>query len=41
MNQLKVGASYMLKRYNKNFNLIDESYNANPSVRSAIKNFDR
>ena len=35
------GKIYKIKRYNKNFNLIDESYNANPlSVRFAIKNFD-
>ena len=35
------GKIHKIKRYNKNFKLIDESYNANPlSVRSAINNFD-
>ncbi len=35
------GKIHKIKRYNKKFNLIDESYNANPlSVRNAIKNFD-
>ncbi len=34
------GKIHKIKRYNKNFNLIDESYNANPlSVKNAIKNF--
>ncbi|MDA9684838.1 UDP-N-acetylmuramoyl-L-alanyl-D-glutamate--2,6-diaminopimelate ligase [Candidatus Pelagibacter bacterium] len=35
------GKIYNVKRYKKNFKLIDESYNANPlSVKNAIKNFD-
>ena len=35
------GRSYKIKRYKKNFNLIDESYNVNPlSVKNAIKNFN-
>ena len=35
------GKIYKIKRYKKNFKLIDESYNANPlSVRIAIKNFN-
>ncbi len=35
------GKIHNVKRYKKNFKLIDESYNANPlSVRSAIKNFN-
>ena len=35
------GKIHNVKRYNKNFKLIDESYNANPlSVRSAINNFN-
>ena len=35
------GKIHNVKRYRKNFKLIDESYNANPlSVRSAIKNFN-
>ncbi len=30
-----------IKMFNKNFNLIDESYNSNPlSLKSALKNFD-
>ena len=34
------GKVYNVKRYKKNFKLIDESYNANPlSVKNAIKNF--
>ena len=34
------GKVYKIKRYNKNFNLIDESYNANPfSVKNALNNF--
>ncbi len=34
------GRIYDIKRYNKRFKLIDESYNANPSsVKNAIKNF--
>ena len=34
------GKVYKIKRYNKNFNLIDESYNANPfSVKNALRNF--
>ena len=34
------GKIYNIKRYKKNFKLIDESYNANPlSVKNAIKNF--
>ncbi len=34
------GKIYNVKRYKKNFKLIDESYNANPlSVKNAIKNF--
>ncbi len=34
------GRIHKIKRYNKNFKLIDESYNANPlSVRTAIRNF--
>ena len=36
------GKLYRVKRYNKIFNLIDESYNANPSSTSnAIKNFSK
>ena len=32
------GKNHLIKRYNKNFKLIDESYNANPlSVKNAIK----
>ena len=32
------GKKYSIKRYNKKFRLIDESYNANPlSVKNAIK----
>ncbi len=35
------GKIYNVKRYNKKFKLIDESYNANPlSVKNAIKNFN-
>jgi len=35
------GKIYNVKRYKKNFKLIDESYNANPlSVKNAIENFD-
>ena len=35
------GKIYNVKRYKKNFKLIDESYNANPlSVKNAIKNFN-
>jgi len=35
------GKIHKIERYNKKFNLIDESYNANPlSVKNAIKNFD-
>ncbi len=35
------GKIYEIKRYKKNFKLIDESYNANPlSVKNAIKNFN-
>ena len=35
------GKIHNIKRYKKNFKLIDESYNANPlSVKIAIKNFD-
>ena len=35
------GKIHNIKRYKKNFKLIDESYNANPlSVKNAIKNFD-
>ena len=35
------GKIYKVKRYKKTFNLVDESYNANPlSVRSAINNFN-
>ncbi len=35
------GKIYKVKRYNKKFKLIDESYNANPlSVKTAIKNFN-
>ncbi len=35
------GKVYNVKRYNKNFKLIDESYNANPlSVKNAINNFN-
>ena len=35
------GRIYNIRRYNKNFNLIDESYNANPlSVKNAIYNFN-
>ena len=35
------GKIYNIKRYNKKFKLIDESYNANPlSVKNAIENFD-
>ncbi len=35
------GKIYKIKRYNKNFKLIDESYNANPlSVKNAIENFN-
>ena len=34
------GRIYNIRRYNKNFNLIDESYNANPlSVKNAINSF--
>ena len=34
------GKIHNIKRYKKNFKLIDESYNANPlSVKNAIKNF--
>lgn len=34
------GKIFKVKRYNRHFNLIDESYNANPlSVKNAIKNF--
>ena len=36
------GKSYTIKRYRKSFNLIDESYNANPSsVKNAIFNFSK
>ena len=35
------GKIHSIKRYKKTFNLIDESYNANPlSVKNAIKNFN-
>ena len=35
------GKIHKIQRYKKNFNLIDESYNANPlSVKNAIKNFN-
>ena len=35
------GKIHNIKRYRKNFKLVDESYNANPlSVKSAIKNFN-
>ena len=35
------GKIHNIKRYKKNFKLIDESYNANPlSVKIAIKNFN-
>ncbi len=35
------GKIHSIKRYNKNFKLIDESYNANPlSVKTAINNFN-
>ncbi len=35
------GKIHIIKRYNKNFKLIDESYNANPlSVKNAIKYFN-
>ena len=35
------GKTHVISRYNKKFNLIDESYNANPlSVKNAINNFD-
>ncbi len=35
------GKIYTIKRYNKNFKLIDESYNANPlSVKNAISSFN-
>jgi MurE/MurF fusion protein len=35
------GSKHNIKRYNKKFKLIDESYNANPlSVRNAISNFN-
>ena len=35
------GKIHNIKRYNKHFKLIDESYNANPlSVRNAINNFN-
>ena len=35
------GKIHLIKRYKKNFKLIDESYNANPlSVATAIKNFN-
>ena len=35
------GKVHNIKRYNKNFKLIDESYNANPlSVANAIRNFN-
>ena len=35
------GKIHNIRRYRKNFKLIDESYNANPlSVKNAIKNFD-
>ena len=34
------GKIHRVKRYNKKFNLIDESYNANPlSVKNALKKF--
>ncbi len=34
------GKIHNIKRYNKNFKLVDESYNANPiSVKNAVKNF--
>ena len=37
---MKVEEKYIIKRYKKNFKLIDESYNANPlSVKNAIHNF--
>ena len=36
------GKAHIIKRYNKRFNLIDESYNANPSsVKNAIVNFSK
>tara|TARA_B100001057_G_scaffold13815_1_gene13137 strand:- start:20626 stop:23382 length:2757 start_codon:yes stop_codon:yes gene_type:complete len=35
------GKKYLVKRYNKKFNFIDESYNANPlSVKNAINKFN-
>ena len=35
------GKIHNIKRYNKNFKLIDESYNANPlSVKNALQNFN-
>ena len=35
------GKIHKIKRYNKKFKLIDESYNANPlSVKNAINNFN-
>ena len=35
------GKIHLISRYNKQFKLIDESYNANPlSVKNAINNFD-
>ena len=35
------GKIHSINRYNRNFKLIDESYNANPlSMKSAIQNFD-
>ena len=36
------GKIHKIRRYNKNFNLIDESYNASPfSVKNAIENFSK
>ena len=36
------GKIHKIRRYKKNFNLIDESYNANPfSVRNALNNFSK
>ena len=35
------GKIHKIKRYKKNFKLIDESYNSNPlSVKNAIRNFN-
>ena len=36
------GKIYSIKRFNINFKLIDESYNANPlSMKNAIQNFQK